>query len=284
MVDLLTSNEFVEIGNYIEKKCGIVLDQQNVHLLESRLASIFKLTHVKNLHELYVKLCIYKDLETFNHVIEAITVNETFWFRDQSLWGMMESFILPEMIAKLEKGETQKINIWSAACASGQEPYSVAMYIDHYLKRHGIETVSLSHFDIIATDISMEALKIAEKGQYDSVAISRGLDEVYKDKYFRNSGKTWHVLEPIKIAVDFKPFNLIEDSYHYHYLQYDLVLCRNVLIYFSKNTKHKVYKNIASSLKNEGILLIGSSELIEEDQEKFSRECNENGVYFKKKI
>lgn len=284
MDDLLTSNEFVEIGNYIEKKCGIVLNAQNIHLFESRLASMFKLSHVKNLQELYVKLCIRKDLETFNHVIEAITVNETFWFRDKSLWGMMESFILPEMIAKLQKGETQKIKIWSAACSYGQEPYSLAMYIDHYLKRCGIEDVSLSHFDIIATDISREALKIAKKGQYDSVAISRGLDDVYKKKYFHNSGRTWHVLEPIKIAVDFSPFNLIEDSYHYHYFQYDLVLCRNVLIYFSKNTKYEVYKNIALSLKNEGILLIGSSELIEEDQEKFSRECNENGVYFKKKI
>lgn len=281
MVNLLTSNEFIEIRNYIEKKCGIVLNEQNAHLLENRLVSIFKLSHVKNLHELYVKLCLLKDLETFNHVIEAIAVNETFWFRDKSLWEMMESFILPEMIDKLQSGETQKIKIWSAACSYGQEPYSVAMYIDNYLKTNAIEGISLSHFDIIATDISQKALKIAEKGQYDSVAISRGLDEGYKNKYFLNLGKTWNVSEDIKMAVNFQPFNLIEDSYHY--FQYDLVLCRNVLIYFSKNTKYEVYKKIASSLKSEGILLIGSSELLEEDQEKFSRESNEKSVYFKKK-
>lgn len=282
MADLILTNEFIEIGRFIEQKCGIVLNNQNVHLLESRLSSLYKLCHVKTLQELYVKLCIYKDLDTFNHVVETITVNETFWFRDKSLWEMMDRFILPEMNAKLQDGSAQKIKIWSAACSYGQEPYSVAMYIDHYLKLKGIKDISLNHFDILATDISVKALKIAQKGQYDSVAISRGLDDVYKRNYFSDFGKTWHISEQIKSAVDFSPFNLIEDAYHTQ--QYDLILCRNVLIYFSKDTKHKVYNNIASSLKNEGILLIGSSELLEEDQDKFSRECTENGVYFKKKI
>jgi len=280
--NITTSKAFVGIGNYIEEKCGIVLNDQNAHLLECRLGSIFNMSQVKNLDELYVKLCVLKNAETLNHVIEAITTNETFWFRDKALWTMLENNFLPEMIKAIKSGDCQKIKIWSSACSFGQEPYSIAMCIDNYLIQQKVDTVGLSDFEIIATDISMTALTIAKRGQYDSVAIARGLDEVYKQKYFHHEGKTWHIADHIRQAVDFRPFNLIEDAYRFE--QYDLILCRNVLIYFSRNTKNDIYKRMAYALKSEGALLIGSSELLEDDQAFFSRECVENSVYFKKKL
>jgi chemotaxis protein methyltransferase CheR len=275
------SSAFVAISQFIEEKCGIVLHDQNAHLLESRLGMLFDVLHVKNLEELYVLLCIKKDIKGLNYVIEAITTNETFWFRDKGLWAMLEGTLLPEWIHKLQSRARQKIRIWSAACSYGQEPYSIVMCIDQYLKRHNVDGVALSDFEIVASDISMTALKIAQLGKYDSVAISRGLDEKYKESYFRHEGKTWHLHEAIISAVQFRTFNLLEEEYGSNL--YDMVLCRNVLIYFSKTNRQAVYKKISLSLINDGILLIGSSELLEEDQPCFSRESDSQSVFFKKK-
>lgn len=281
MDNRMMSNAFVGISAYIEEKCGIVLNDQNAHLLESRLSMLFDVLHVKNLEELYVLLCIKRDLNGLNYVIEAITTNETFWFRDKGLWAMLEDTLLPEWIRKLQSGDSQKIRIWSAACSYGQEPYSIVMCIDQYLKRHRIEGVTLSDFSILASDISKTALKIAQVGKYDSVAISRGLEDRYKENYFQHEGKTWHLQDAIIKAVEFKVFNLLEEDYGTNL--YDLILCRNVLIYFSKHNKQSVYKKIACSLKKEGILLIGSSELLEDEQSCFSRESDSHSVFFKKK-
>ena len=270
----------LDIQRRIEEESGIVLNEHNGHLLESKLAPILKACELKNLHELHYKLCVLKDPKITDYVIESMVTNETFWFRDKGVWQIMDGFALPQYIHKLKTGERNSIKIWSAACSYGQEPYSIAMYIDQYLKANAIEAIKLSHFEILATDISHAALQKAKHARYDSIAIERGLDEAYRHRYFRQEGKLWQLEPEIRHAIHFQQFNLISEAYRSE--QFDMILCRNVLIYFSEDNKKAIYKKLASALKPDGILLIGSSELIEDSEQNFKREQYQNDVYFKK--
>lgn len=281
MDNLTTSKEFVGIRLLIEEKSGIVLNEMNAHLLENRLKSILNSSMAKSIEELYFKLCVKKDPEITCNVIDAITTNETFWFRDKALWVMMDELFLPSCIDKLRRGERSRIRIWSAACSYGQEPYSIAMCIISYLKNNGIGDVSIRDFEILATDISHTALKTAKNGKYDTISISRGLDENYKHLFFKREGDVWKLDDDIRNEISFQHFNLIEGPYRHD--TFDIILCRNVLIYFSELNKKQIYSEMALSLKSEGVLIVGSSELLDDGGHYFTREQYENGVYFKKK-
>lgn len=274
------SMDLTGIMEYIQVKSGIVLNRHNAHLLQSRIKKILKETQVQNIEELYYKLCVKEDPNTIVSVIDAITINETFWFRNQELWSMLENLFLPIYIDEIRKGERETIKVWSAACSYGQEPYSIAMCIDHYLSKHKIQDVTMSHFEILATDISSYALEIAALAQYDKVSMARGLNETFKLKYFKTDGNMWCLDKEIKDVVRFKKFNLVEDQYGFD--TFDMIFCRNVLIYFSENKKKEIYNKLAHSLRKNGVLLIGSSELLEDDEQRFSREIHTECVYFKK--
>lgn len=274
-------NAFIGILQVIEEKSGIVINEQNAHLLESRLAVIMQNTMTSSLEELYFKVCVQQNQEATTQIIEAITTNETSWFRDKALWTMMEEIFLPHYVQKLRDKTCSKIRIWSAACSYGQEPYSLAMCIDSYLKHHAIEDININHFEILATDISHGVINAARNGKYDTISITRGLEDHYKHRYFKHEGKHWRLNEDIRSAIRFQQFNLILDAYHFE--PFDIIFCRNVLIYFSQRTKREVYKKMAQSLKNDGTLFIGSSELLEDNNELFTREQHMNSVYFKKK-
>ncbi len=282
MDNVIASNAFLGILQVIEESSGIVINEQNAHLLESRLAVILQNTMTKSLEDLYTKVCVRRDQEATTQIIEAITTNETSWFRDKALWTMMEEIFLPQYIQKLRNNERSKIRIWSAACSYGQEPYSLAMCIDSYLKHHAIEDVTIDHFEIWATDISHGVINTAKNGKYDTISITRGLEDHYKHRYFKHEGKHWRLNEDIRSAIRFQQFNLILDAYRFE--PFDIIFCRNVLIYFSQSTKKEIYKKMAQSLKNDGTFFIGSSELLEDNNEIFTREQHLNGVYFKKKL
>lgn len=280
MTNTMDTTAILDIQRRIEEESGIVLNEQNGHLLESKLVPILKTCELKSLHELHYKLCVLKDPQITTFIIESIVTNETFWFRDKALWKIMNGFALPQFIQKLKTGERNSIKIWSAACSYGQEPYSVAMCIDQFLKANADETIKLSHFEILATDISHAALQTAKHARYDSIAIERGLDEAYKHKYFRQEGKLWQLEPEIRHAIHFQQFNLVGSAYKVE--QFDMILCRNVLIYFSEDNKKNIYKKLADALKPDGILLVGSSELIEDSGQNFKRDHFQNDVYFKK--
>lgn len=281
-MDYMTASKgFLMIQQFIEETCGIELGEEKSYLLESKLVRLLEESSLESFEELYHRICMTKDPEIVSNVIDAITINETFWFRDKSPWHTMEDMLLPVYIKELRNMGRQKVRIWSAACSYGQEPYSIAMCIDNYLKRNGIEDVSISDFEIIATDISRSVLHTAKLGKYDNIAISRGLDESYKLKYFDNEGRAWKLSDEIRKMVHFQQFNLTKDPFSFG--QFDIIFCRNVLIYFSERFKKEVYTKITQSIKNNGILFIGSSELLENYNQDFSREQYINGIYFRKK-
>lgn len=274
----LSSREFTLIQKFIEEQCGITIGEEKAYLTESRLSKLLIDSGLSSFEELYKKIYFNRDLKVTEKVIDAITTNETLWFRDKMPWVILEDVLLPKFIEELREKREKKIRIWSSACSTGQEPYSIAMCIDRYLSKNSIRDVSLLDFEIVATDISQTVLQVARMGKYDSISIMRGLESTYKEKYFKNEGRVWNIDPKIVNAVRFQQFNLqnsflIMDKFH-------IIFCRYVIIYFSEKLKAEVLNKIAGTLKPQGVLFIGSSELITDYKDKFELRQYQNGVYY----
>ncbi|MGE5417287.1 MAG: CheR family methyltransferase [Acidobacteriota bacterium] len=277
----LSSQEFALMQRYIEDKCGITLGEDKAYLIETRLSKLLIDSGLNSFEELYHYIRTSNDQRLVEKVIDAITTHETLWFRDRSPWEIIGEVLLPEYVKVLREGKRFKIRIWSAACSTGQEPYSIAMLIDHYLSRNGISDVRLAQFEIIATDISTTVLDIARLGRYDSISIQRGLGPEYRDKYFKNEGRIWLLDEKIKSAVTFKPFNLQTDFGIMG--RFDLVLCRYVLIYFAEQLRKSVVQKISQVLEKDGVLLIGSSEIFNDFSEHYEFQRFNEGTFYQVK-
>lgn len=275
----MASKEFSMLQRLIEEKSGILLGEEKKHLLESQLTRILRKSAFASFEELCTQICSWKDSELIDNIIDAITVNETFWFRDKTPWLIMEDILLPVYVKEFREGKRDKVRIWSAACSSGQEPYSIAMCIDHYLKCNNISDLDLDHFEILATDISHLVLETAKIGRYDNISVLRGLNDIYKFKYFTSQGNNWILNDKIRNAVRFQQFNLIEEFFTYY--KFDIIFFRNVLIYFSDKFKKEMMCKIKASLRSGGTLFIGSSELFTDHKPDFTMEQYKNGFYFR---
>jgi len=277
----LSPREFALLQKYIEEQSGIELGEEKAYLIESRLSGLLGDYSLGSYEELFYKAYSRKDLVFTRQVIDAITTNETFWFRDKTPWYIMEDIVLPQYIKEMQEGRRVNVRIWSCACSSGQEPYSIAMSIDSYLQKHGPGNIGLDHFQITATDLSGAVLDLAKSGKYDSVSMERGLDPVMIDRYFTREGNMWSISARIKNAVDFRQFNLKTDPIYSQ--TYDIIFCRNVLIYFSELAKEKVLHRIVTALEPPGALFIGASEIIKDPPRILEMDTYKDGVYFKLK-
>lgn len=278
MNPVLTSKEFSLLKKYIEEQCGISIGEEKAYLVENRLSRLLIDLRMSTFEDLYKKICCGRDEKISEKVIDAITTNETLWFRDKMPWVILEELLIPKYIKELKEKKKSRIRIWSAACSTGQEPYSIAMCIDNYLNKNGIKDVKLWDFEILATDISTTVLQKAKSGKYDSVTITRGLDDSYKEKYFEKEGSVWSVKPQIANSVRFEQFNL-QNSFH-RFDKFDVVFCRYVIIYFSDKLKAEVINKLTSALKPEGVLFIGSSELLNTKRDKLELKQYQNGVYY----
>lgn len=280
MVAALSNKEFNLFQKYIEEQCGIAIGDEKAYLIESRLTKLLIETRLNTFEELYQMLYRKKDPKLSEKVIDAITTNETLWFRDKTPWLILEKELLPTYIDTIRK-TGQKIRIWSAAASSGQEAYSTVISISEYLKNNQIKDVSLNDFEIIGTDISAPILEIAKAGRYDPISIMRGLDPKLKDKYFENEGRVWIFKEEFKKHVKFRKFNL-QDSFH-SMGKFDVIFCRYVMIYFSQDFKREMTKKLAQSLKKNGVLFIGNSEIFPDYKNYFDVRQLDKGVYYQVK-
>jgi chemotaxis protein methyltransferase CheR len=275
----LSQKEFEFINEIIESKVGIYLTDEKAYLIESRLSKIIANSGMSSFEEYCNKLLRKSSKENeITKIIDAITTNETYWFRDKTPWTIMEKIVIPNLVEALRNNTRAQVNIWSAACSTGQEPYSIAMLIDNYIDSSGIKDVGLRNFRIIASDISTEALEIAKAGIYDNIATSRGLGNEFKNKYFKPYERGFQISERIKSAVDFKTFNL-KDSF-FEAGVYDVVFCRYVLIYFKDILKNKVLENLQKTLKPNGILMLGSSEIFSDYNRYFNQNEYMGGIYY----
>lgn len=206
-----------------------------------------------------------------------MTTNETLWFRDTYPFEVLKSRVLPELIKAYP---AQRLRIWSAACSSGQEPYSLSMSIDEF-ERSNLGQLKAG-VQIVATDLSPSMLSNCKSGEYDSLAMGRGLSQERLQRYFDPKGPgRWQVKAPIKSRVEFRPLNLL-DSYA-ALGKFDIVFCRNVLIYFSAEVKKDILTRIHATLKPGGYLFLGASEALNGLPEKYQMVQCSPGIIYKAK-
>jgi chemotaxis protein methyltransferase CheR len=225
----ITQEEFNLFREYIQQECGIIVNDDKAYLVESRLNQMIVEGNHKSYKELYLTVKQDTTGKLKNKIVDSMTTNETMWFRDQKHWNFFRDVLIPKYINELRKGERKKVYIWSTASSTGQEPYSMAMLVYDALKKE--PKVNKEQFMIIATDISINAIFLASSGRYNSVEMSRGMLPNYKIKYFKESNGIAEINPEIKRMVTFKQFNL-QSSFEI-FPKFDIILCRNVAIYFS---------------------------------------------------
>lgn len=263
---------------YISKQCGIDIPEDKAYLVETRLSRLLADSHFSSFEELYSDILLHNDPVQAEKIIDAITTNETSWFRDKTPWNILEDIYLPKFIEEIRCGRKSKIRIWSAAASTGQEIYSTAMCVDSWLKRHSIHDIGLQHFEFVATDISKTVLRMAQNARYDAISIMRGLDAAYKANYFVKNGAVWTLNEQIRSAVTFRHFNL-QGSFIL-LGTFDVIFCRYVMIYFSDALKREMSDKLRMSLYPDSPLFLGASELYSDIDRNFSRSHYGNGSYY----
>jgi len=277
----INEHEFKLFRDYIAKKSGIIIPPEKAYLIETRLSKLMLDAGAETFGEFYEHITKNTDPNISERIINAITINETMWFRDTAPWKVMEESILPKLVDELASGKKSRVRIWCAAVSTGQEAYTAAMCVDDYLSRNRLKGVGLSAFEFLATDISGSALEIAKNGRYDKISIKRGLSDYYRDKYFCSNGTAWDVDPRIKNAVRFERFNL-QDSF-IKFGTFDIVFCRYVLIYFSDELKKEVAKKICGALTGGGVLFTGNYVLYDLLKDDFESRHYDNLTYYLKK-
>lgn len=255
----LNQEEFQFISAMVKQECGIVLEDGKQYLITSRLAGIMRENALDDFNALCKQLKSDLNRQLKEKVVDAMTTNETLWFRDQSPYIALMEKALPEMLQQLKSGRKKQIRIWSAACSTGQEPYSIAMCVQEVLGKMGYHPQP-GAIEIIGTDISASALQIAKMGRYNELAMSRGMLPGFKEKYFHQQGTVWQIKPEVQAQVRFQKFNL-QDRFGL-LGKLDIVFLRNVAIYFSGDFKTELFRKIAETLSPAGLLFIGSAESI----------------------
>lgn len=248
----ISATEYDQFKQKLEQYCGIMLGENKEYLITSRLRRLLESEKLANLTELIKAMeC---NLRLKELVVDAMTTNETLWFRDDHPFKIFREKLLPEF-AKTRR----PLRIWSAACSTGQEPYSLSIAIEEF-KRMNPGTL-LGDVKIIATDISPTALAIAKEGVYPQLALKRGMGDVHLKQYFKQQADDeWKINDEIKRRIEFRSLNL-QTSFSM-LGKFDIVFCRNVLIYFSADFKLDILKRIHGTLNNDGQLFVGASEAI----------------------
>jgi len=277
----INENEFSLFQNYIAQNSGIVIPPEKAYLIETRLSKLMLDAGAESFGEFYKYIISNKDPGVSEKIINAITINETMWFRDTAPWKVLEEIILPKLVADLATGRKIRARIWCAAVSTGQEVYTAAMCVDEYLSKNPVKGVTLSSFEFLATDISGSALEIAKNGRYDKISIKRGLSDHFRDKYFSSNGSVWDIDPRIRNAVRFERFNL-QESY-VKFGSFDIIFCRYVLIYFSEEMKKEIAGKMRDSLADGGVFFTGNYVIYDLLKDYFESQHYDNLTYYLKK-
>ncbi len=267
----MSENEYQSIIDFVHKKSGIVLGNTKSYLIETRLATIVEQYKFPDLKALERGLNTASK-QVQEAVVDAMTTNESFFFRDNTPFDNFEKAILPELI-EAARAKNSSIRIWCAAASTGQEPYSLAMILLANKRLWAGLKV-----EIIASDISQTALDRAQLGKYTQFEVQRGLPVQLLVEHFKQDGTNWIISEQIKGMVSFKKINLLDSLYSLGKM--DLVFCRNVLIYFDVPTKSKVVSAIQNIMNPNGFLMLGGAETLLGINEDFERKDGYRGLYY----
>lgn len=244
-------NDYDLFRRYLEDACGIVLGDNKHYLVTSRLKRVTEEFDFPSLSEMMTTLVKGNDRHLREKVIDAMTTNETMWFRDTYPFEILKKELLPELAAK-----KAPIRIWSAASSSGQEAYSISMAVSEFQQANPGKLSS--SVEIVGTDISQTVVNQAKQGTYDELSVVRGLSPERRDKFFRKKEDKWLIAQEIMQRTRFTELNLLNN---YSLLgKFDIIFCRNVLIYFSSEMKKDILERMGQILKPGGTLILGGSE------------------------
>lgn len=255
MIPKLSDQEFYAWAKYIYDICSIDLDKSKTYLIETRLKDALKESAAKSFAELLVKVRGDTTRKLRKKVIDAITTNETSFFRDNSPFDLLQHKLVPELIDRRSRPGMNRIplRIWSAACSTGQEVYSILIVLKELLN-------DFNRYDIriLGTDISDQAVAQASLGSYTQHELGRGLNPDKISRYFVAEGDRWKINDELRASASFRTLNLFE-PYSFP-VPFDIIFCRNVAIYFNEADRIKLFRSLGRVLARDGVLLIGSTE------------------------
>ncbi len=245
------------LSSYIYKVSGISIDASKAYLLETRLGKLVEESGCRTFTEFYQKIQSSMDKHLDKKIINAITTNETLFFRDTSPFDLLRHKIMPDLIdsrsGKVSQPGFPRLKIWSSACSTGQEIYSIAIVIKELLGNNPTHKITL-----MGTDLSDAAIAQASSGVYNQFEIERGLAREKLQRYFTPSGTSWKIKDEIRAMATFKHMNLMRPFMGLG--KFDIIFCRNVAIYFTLEDRKKLFNKIADVLEPDGYLLVGSTE------------------------
>ncbi len=266
----MTPAEFDHLRAYLKQQSGLVLTNEKQYLIESRLLPVARKAGLASLSALVAKMKEPGQSQLCGAVVEAMTTNESFFFRDKTPFEHFTETMLPKMLEA--RARERKLRIWCAAASTGQEPYSLAMCL-----KEAEAKLAGWRIEIIGTDLSNEVLEKAKAGIYTQFEVQRGLPINHLLKYFTQTGDTWQINSNMRSMVQYRKLNLLENFSSLG--QFDIVFCRNVLIYFDNATKVDILQRAAKQMAGDGFLVLGAAETVVGLTDVFKPAADKRGLY-----
>lgn len=266
----MTPQDFAFLRDLLKERSGAIVTEEKRYLLECRLMPVAREHDMDSMSDLVAALRGPSAEDLKNQVTEAMTINESFFYRDKSPFENFSQIMMPALLAA--RASSRRIRIWSAAASTGQEPYSLAMELSEMSdKMAGWQT------EIIGTDLSSEVLEKAKAGLYSQFEVQRGLPIQLLVKYFKQVGSLWQIDSAIRAMVRYRQFNLL-DAYM-GFGRFDIIFCRNVLIYFDPPTKRDILNRMAAQMQPDGYLVLGAAETVIGLTDEFETVKGTRGLY-----
>jgi chemotaxis protein methyltransferase CheR len=264
----VTPLDYEFLRKLLKERSGLDLSSDKQYLVESRLVPLARKAALQGIPELVQKMKAGGEA-LITEVVEAMTTNETFFFRDKIPFDHLRETILPALVQA--RASRQTLRIWCAASSTGQEPYSVAMCVKEFAGLAGWRV------EILATDLSQEVLEKSKAGIYSQFEVQRGLPIQMLVKYFTQIGELWQLNPDIRAMVQHRQLNLLQDFSHLG--KFDVIFCRNVLIYFDQGTKTAIFERLARMIEPDGVLTLGAAESVVGISEAFKPYLDRRGLY-----
>ncbi len=264
----MTPSDYEYLRKLLKERSGLDLSADKQYLVEGRLVPLARKANLPGIPELVQKMKGGAEALTAE-VVEAMTTNETFFFRDKVPFDHLKDGIFPALIQA--RGARRSLRIWCAACSTGQEPYSIAMVVKEMAALSGWRV------EIVATDLSQEVLEKSKAGIYSQFEVQRGLPIQMLVKYFKQNGDTWQLNPDIRAMVQHRQFNLLQDLSPLG--KFDVIFCRNVLIYFDQPTKASIFERMSKLLEPDGALALGAAESVVGITDAFKPYPDRRGMY-----
>jgi chemotaxis protein methyltransferase CheR len=264
---------YAEFREFLERTSGIHLGENKQYLVKTRLAGVMREHGFDSLPALLGVVRGPGNTPLRQRVVDAMTTNETQWFRDAVPFRILQETVLPALGAS----GAGRLRIWSAACSTGQEAYSISMAVEELRQRSPGRLAR--EVEVVGTDLSSNALAVAQSGVYDDMALSRGLAPERRDRFFLRRGAAWQVREEVRRRCSFRQANLLQSFAALG--RFDVIFCRNVLIYFARANKVDILTRMARALSPQGYLFLGASEALPQEVSELRMERVEGGVLYR---